>query len=333
MTVARSSLVSVETTPWYHCVCRCVRKSFLFGKDPETGRDFSHRKKWVAERIKKLGAIFCVKVAAYAVMSNHYHVVVYLDKELAESLTDRQVLERWYSLFQRPFVGKKFLELGPGKLNEFELLQVNELITRVRERLYDLSWFMRCLNEYIARKANKEDGVNGRFWEGRFKSQALLDETALLAAMSYVDLNPVRAGVAKNVTECDYTSIQDRLTNKDNEGLMSFRDESSKHKQNVGEGLSSPIPCSFQEYLELVDWTGRTIRKEGRGYLTEKVPRLFIQLDMNPDGFLAFANNFLKKFGHAVGCPTALLALSRKRMVNHLKGMKTARQIFAKKAA
>ena len=60
MTVARASLVSVETTPWYHCVSRCVRRSFLCGKDPDSGKDFSHRKQWIADRIKALASVFCI---------------------------------------------------------------------------------------------------------------------------------------------------------------------------------------------------------------------------------------------------------------------------------
>ena len=81
----------------------------------------------------------------------------------------------------------------------------------LRTRLADLSWFMKCLAEPVARAANAEDGCKGRFWEGRFKVQLLCDERALLAAMAYVDLNPIRAGMADALADADHTSIQRRL--------------------------------------------------------------------------------------------------------------------------
>ena len=195
MTIPRATIVSLENTQWYHCVSRCVRRAYLCGRDDASGKDFSHRRGWIAERIKTLSNVFCIDVAGYAVMSNHYHVVVHINRDKAQGLSDREVLERWCRLFRGSELVQKFM--NQQEIAPHEQVSLKGEIEEIRERLYNLSWFMRCLNEYVARMANKEDGVKGRFWEGRFKSQALLDEKALLAALAYVDLNPVRAGIAK----------------------------------------------------------------------------------------------------------------------------------------
>ncbi|WP_237058436.1 hypothetical protein [Microbulbifer sediminum] len=78
-------------------------------------------------------------------------------------------------------------------LDSAEQARLSEAAEGWRSRLADISLFIRSLNESIAREANREDRCNGRFWEGRFKSLALLDEWALAACMAYVDLNPIRA--------------------------------------------------------------------------------------------------------------------------------------------
>lgn len=144
-------------------------------------------------------------------MSNHYHVVLRVDAEEAERLSDVVVLKRWRLLFAGDVLVERYLSEKQSSMDDAEKKKVHEIAQEWRSRLTDISWFMRCLNESIARKANKEDGCKGRFWEGRFKSQALLDEVAVLACMTYVDLNPVRAGIAETPELSDFTSIQERI--------------------------------------------------------------------------------------------------------------------------
>jgi len=211
MTRARSSLVSLSDTPWYHVVNRCVRRAFLCGADALTGQDFDHRRGWIETRIRELASVFTIDVAAYAVMSNHYHVVLRVDAERATALSDDAVLRRWTQLFTGPLLVQRYLSEARSQMGQAECDKVNEFASLYRQRLADLSWFMRVLNESIARQANAEDDCTGRFWEGRFKSQALLDEQALLAAMAYVDLNPIRAGMAESLQGSEHTAVKARL--------------------------------------------------------------------------------------------------------------------------
>ncbi len=209
MPYPRHAQVSAHTTPYYHCVSRCVRRAFLCGWDRLTGQSYEHRKRWIVERLRVLSEVFCGDVCAYAVMANHHHVVLRLNPEQAGGLTDDEVLDRWSRLFGLPLLVERYREGLSG--SDVEAETAREWIATYRQRLSDLSWFMRCLNEPIARWANAEDGVTGRFWEGRFKSQGLLDEAALLTCMSYVDLNPVRAAISDTPEDSDYTSIQARI--------------------------------------------------------------------------------------------------------------------------
>jgi REP element-mobilizing transposase RayT len=179
-------------------VCRCVRRAFLCGEDHTTGQNFDHRRSWIEERIGQLSSVFAIDVAAYAVMSNHYHLVVRIDEKRVQEWSDYEVLKRWTKIFAGPLFVQRYLDKDQREnLSAAQLSQVDEYIELYRARLCDLSWYMRVLNETIARKANAEDNCTGRFWEGRFKSQALLDEQAVLMAMSYVDLNPVRACITE----------------------------------------------------------------------------------------------------------------------------------------
>ena len=204
MTSPRSQLVDPEAPGFYHCISRCVRRAFLCGEDALTGRSFEHRKQWVEDRLLELAGVFAVGVYAYAVMSNHLHVVVYADPSATLVWSPDEVAQRWVRLTPVRVDGE--IDKAACETRAAALAGNADRIAVLRERLGSLSWFMRFLNEPIARRANREDGCTGHFWEARFKCQALLDDAAVLACMAYVDLNPIRAGLAPDLPSSPYTS-------------------------------------------------------------------------------------------------------------------------------
>jgi hypothetical protein len=204
-----------------------------------------------------------------------------------------------------------------------------EKIEEWRGQLADISWFMRCLNETVARMANKEDGCKGRFWEGRFKSQALLDEKALLSCMAYVDLNPIRAKMSSTPEESDFTSIQERLFDHAKRVARPSRQQKSlvrQFKKNVVSQcdaglkqarlkplngscfalLSEGIPFTRQDYFELVDWTGRTLREDKRGAIDSELPPILKRLGIKPESWIDSVSHFQKYFFDAAGTLSSL---------------------------
>jgi REP element-mobilizing transposase RayT len=266
MTQARSTLVCLDDTPYYHITTRCVRRAFLCGTDQYSGQCFEHRRDWIRDRLARLESIFAIDVAAYAVMSNHCHLVVRLQSVDLISWSDEEVVRRWKQLFSLPpLVEEWLLRTEPNSaIDQF----VKSLIEKWKMRLCDLGWFMRCLNEHIARRANAEDQCKGRFWEGRYKSQALLDETALLTCMTYVDLNPIRAGIALTPESSNLTSIQQRINHHSVIKLIDF---------NPGQP-GKAIPYLLTDYMELVDWTGRAVLLNKRGSVSEELPSILTRL-------------------------------------------------------
>ncbi len=293
---ARSTLISLEDTPYYHCCSRVVRRAYLCGEDKYTGKNYDHRRGWVESQILKLTEVFAIDVAAYAVMSNHLHVVLYIDLETVNNWTDRDVVEQWHNLFRGTDLTQKFVK--GDVIEECMVAALKKLIATYRSRLSDISWFMRCLNEPIARQANYEDNCTGHFWEGRFKSQALLDEAAVLACMAYVELNPIRAKVAKTPEQSDYTSLQLRvkaaLKGKQPAKLLPFIGNEKKYQPKG-------INFSLEDYLTLVDETGRIIRDDRRGAISANAEKILTRLNIPSDNWIKLTSEFGKMFHGPVG--------------------------------
>lgn len=330
MTQSRDSLISLADTPYYHFISRCVRRAFLCGKDGYTGRDFEHRRQWMVERIHFLANIFAIDVCAYAIMSNHYHLVLHVNETEIAHLSDEDVCNRWCQIYSSPLIVSRWQS---GQLaSDAERNVVSEIIGKWRHRLHDISWFMRCLNEFIARKANKEDNCKGRFWEGRFKSQALLDERALLTCMAYVDLNPVRAKMAESVEESEYTSIFERIhgISCHEENTCSVGSLKPLFGFVAGEFNEQPqgIPYSLLDYLELVDWTGRVLRDDKRGAISERTPSLLSTLGLDSEIWLALACSFGKDYHGAVGSLEELALFAEHTGKRWISGKSRLQRVF-----
>jgi REP element-mobilizing transposase RayT len=323
MTSPRSHLVDPTAIGFYHCISRCVRRAFLCGEDASTGRSYEHRKQWVENRLLELAEVFAVGIYAYAVMSNHLHVVVYIDPSATVAWSPDEVARRWVQLTPVRVNGE--VDEAVCEARAVVLASDADRIAVLRERLGSLSWFMRFLNEPIARRANREDGCTGHFWEARFKCQALLDDAAMLACMAYVDLNPIRAGLAVDLPGSPHTSAQRRLA--DPRPI----DSTSPLVPVAGTVAHVTMPATLAEYLDLADWTGRIARPGKRGAIDATAPPVLRRLGLREDQWHTQATGIEQRYWRAVGAVDALIEKARLMGQRWLKGAgcAAARQVRA----
>ena len=228
-------------------------------------------------------------------MSNHYHVVVHIRSGEALEWSQQEVVRRWHSLFNGTYLSQCFASGHPLLASQQEVLDKD--IEIWRERLSNLSWFMKVVNESIARRANKEDKCTGHFWESRFKSQALLDEGALLSCMTYVDLNPIGANMATSPETSDHTAIKTRI-----QTLKNHQKPKQSLEQFVGQNPEKiGLPFVLRDYLELVDWTGRILREDKRGKINATLPPILQRLALDQESWHILTTEFERKFGQWVG--------------------------------
>ncbi len=328
MTYARKSLISLEDTPYYHVVARCVRRAWLWGFDEYAGRDYSHRKAWVLERLAQLTSLFAIDVCAYAVLSNHYHLVLHVDVKRAKRWTAHEVVKRWGELFSLPPLIERWRR---KQATDAERVLAEQVIEGWRLRLRDVSWFMRCLNEHLARRANAEDNCTGRFWEGRFKSQALLDEAGLLTAMAYVDLNPIRAGLAKTLEESAFTSIYERIrllkptrsradADKLTVPLLPFKDTTARGP--------TAIPFLLIEYVALVEWTGRMRGEDERRAIEPSPSPILTRLNIDSEAWRRAMQPRGNLFGRALGKVDRLRLHASTLGQCWIKGLRQAERMY-----
>ncbi|HVJ63056.1 MAG TPA: transposase [Tahibacter sp.] len=310
-------IVDAQVAGTYHVVSRCVRRAWLCGRDPLTGSDFSHRKRWIEERIIALAEQFAVAIYAYAVMSNHVHLVVRTDPEAPKHWDAQTVLRRWFAVSPRKHDTAETLQ------QRIDTSAGNETrIAEYRSRLGSLSWFMRALNESIARAANAEDRCKGRFWEGRFRCQALLDDAAVLSAMTYVDLNPVRARMVETPEAAESVSFRRRFDTNERAGT------SDRPLLPIA-GNGPACNVSEVEYLKLVDETGRMIRNDKPGSIDRSLPTIARRLGLSESAWLAQVQGTQSRYWRVIGHVESFLDKAAELQQRWLQGLAFARRLRA----
>lgn len=344
-----------NTVGIYHLVNRCVRRCFLCGYDDYAKRSYEHRRGWVRHRLIFLASTFAFDCLTFAIMGNHLHLLVRNRPDILSTWSDEEVIRRWWCLFPK----KRDQDGNPVELTAEELqklLQNTARVAELRRRLGDVSWFMRCLAEKIAVRANREDQepgsqqALGRFWQGRFKLQRILDEAALLACGVYIDLNPIRARLAETPETSWFTSAFERIHSGKEPHPKDFSDQrvpSDTPVYRCSDAWLAPLTCDENQerhaprtperasqkgmfemhsadYLELLDWTGRQIRSDKRGSIPAKLAPILERLRLVSEKWVDLVENFGRWFGTAAGSPAKLAAEASRRKRKSLKGLKFA---------
>ena len=203
----RRDVIDESAVGAYHVYSRTVRRAFLVGYDPVTGRDFSYRKDLLLQRLKDLVSVFAVECLDETILDNHFHAILRNRPDLVAGWSDEEVARRWLRLRQSDLA----LRPEPKPEQVAELLQDSEKLAEIRRKLSSISCLMAHLKEPLARVSNAQDHCQGAFWQGRFGCERLEDDAALLVCSLYVNMNPIRAGIARTPEEARYTSAYERI--------------------------------------------------------------------------------------------------------------------------
>jgi hypothetical protein len=281
----------------------------------------------------------------YAILDNHLHQVLRTRPDLSKKWNDKEIVRRWWLI--HPDAKNK--DGSPAKLTKRRLdglLQDKERIAECRSRLSSLSWFQKELKEDIARRANDEDEVDGHFWSGRYRCVRLLDLAALLICSMYVDLNEIRAGVALSPEESEHSSVYRRICGR----------QLRQHDVNLFSSSPAPdaalvpicetgevgnttapwhrasnqgfLPISADEYLKLVDWTGRQRRVDKRGAIPSDLQPILERLRIRDDFWIEAVSHYDTLFHRAVGQAQHMIDVARQLKRKWLHGVSNCRRIF-----
>lgn len=333
--LARCELIDPNEVTIAHVINRTVRRCFLFGDDPISGKNFDHRKVWIEDLLRHFAAHFGIDLLCFSIMSNHYHLILRTRPDVVASWDDTEVARRWLMICPERKIGGKPAEPSESELNSIRKCPIK--LAEIRSRLSSISWWMRLLNQRIAQRANKEDRESGRFWQDRYRAIRLIDEEALLACAAYVELNPIRAAIAETLEQSDHTSVQRRIESEvEHRSTQERRDAFLAEltldeangavgavKSKTGRRCSDKgfLPMTPTEYFEFLDWTARQIVSGKRGSTPSEAPPSLRRLGLDQANWPVLVTQFSNSFCHLAG---------RVDRVRSLRSHRTQRRFYVR---
>jgi hypothetical protein len=345
----------------FHVLNRTVRRCWLFGQDPITGVNYDHRKVWIEERLRYFAALFGIDLLAFAILSNHYHLMLRSRPDVVATWDDSEVARRWLMICPHR-KQKDGTPCEPTKKELDAIRSCGQKLAEIRLRLSDISWWMRLLDQRIARRCNDEDEATGRFFEDRFKAIPLIDEQAITACAVYIDLNLIRARIAETVELSDHTSGQLRArawqanvrVSASELDRHSVTDESTWSVDSVDAFLSPVcvseisnqpgpmvsttgkrssdkgfLPMSDQAYLELLDWTARQTAPGKLGRTGGEPPPILVRLGLPPSIWLCMVAEFGRLFPTMAGLPHHVERVRSRKRGRRFHVRAAARELFS----
>jgi hypothetical protein len=362
----RSHIVQSGNVGVYHCWNRCVRRAFLCGLDPVTQKNFNYRRVWIRKQEQQLARLFAIEIAFHSEMSNHIHLILRTRPDVAATWSDEEVVKRWLKIAQLKRGRRDEPSESTEARIRYELGRKGR-VAQLRGRLSDVSWFMGALCENIARRCNIEDSCTGKFWEARYSCRNLAEESAILICGIYVDLNPIRAGDAKTPEQARHSSAYDRIEGRKwrlfanvargaagatregtaiempsrempPDGWLCELTLATGLESDVRGGVTSTtpwrasdkgiLPMSLDEYLKLLDWTGRRLRSDKRGAIPAELAPILERLRINGSAWLESVDQFEKRFGRIVASAARLADRAADAGLRWFRGVRAAAQTF-----
>jgi len=308
-----------------------------------TGKDFNYRRDWIRSLLEQQAALFGIETGFHVQMSNHLHLVLRTRPDVVKRWSKEKVVRNWLKIAKLKR-GSDIKDWEPDEQRVRMEMSDPKRVKKLRRRLANVSWYVATLCENVARRANKQDGVTGKFFEQRYKLRDLADEAAILVCGMYVDLNQIHAGEALTPEQSRHTSAYDRIqgrktlaaaAQKQLEGSIIKRDRwlceltlDEGAQADVSQDVCSEtpwrasdkglLPISLDDYLKLLDWTGRQVRQDKKGSIPSELAPILQRLQINADNWLETVSEFDSRFTHVVGrvesMAKAAIRLGRRRI-------------------